>query len=618
MTDNANVQHSDILRSAWKRYAELNANGMALTKKHKSNRQWAAILGVVATVLAVFIDQYGEDFADIVQTILKVTLIAVPIIISGLAAYRNRFFGGGEWLTLRAAAEEILKEIYVYRTILQGQPARDKWLSHRLTTILRRVYKSMGGQLVLEPYEGQLPPYYNPADQNSDPGFNDLTGDEYLRYRLIDQRDWHRNKITSIQLERKRIQWIILGMGGIGALFAGLGGVWVAWVAVTAAIASAYTGWEQLRALDETIAIYSRVILELTILRDQWESTPSQARGFPHLVTMVRTAEGVMWAQSQKYVATMQDALAAAEGDDAKLVEDMINKGNETLETIQEKMIIESTEVLAHTQARVLETVDMAGDTAKRIVDSAAGEAQAYAALAEESAGKVIDESAAYRATAAAAVDTVMDQSAEIRASVGVTVETVAADMGAMTDTVQAAVVDESAALRGAVEATVDHAAQEVSQIRAGVEQSAGMVIDEAGAMGDAVSGIAADAAAEMGAMRETLETSAGEVLAESAELREAIENTTDTVVSESQQVRELLGAAEAEPGVQTMLDDFISQIAPTENPENVIQNLFEETFAGENGMEDDNIQQAVSGLEQALSGLLDETSPDEEPGVKG
>ena len=45
--------------------------------------------------------------------------------------------------------------------------------------ITRRVYKSMSGQLVLESYNGPLPPYYNPNDPDSDPGYCDLVFKEF-------------------------------------------------------------------------------------------------------------------------------------------------------------------------------------------------------------------------------------------------------------------------------------------------------------------------------------------------------------------------------------------------------------------------------------------------------
>ncbi len=356
---------SDVLRSAWKRFAELDSTAIRLTSQHHKLRRWIAIFGVIATVVAVVLDRLPDSsllagFAgkDLVLDTLQIILIMLPITISVFAAYINKFLGNGEWLTLRAAAEELLKEIYIYRTILQGHPERAHWLSHRMVTIMRRVYKSMSGQLVLENYDGALPPYHNPKNPDSDPGFCDLDGDEYLRFRVINQRNWHRDRISQRQNELKRIQLTILAMGGLGALFAALGNTLTAWVAVTAAIASALAGWEQLRSLDETIMIYSRVTIELTFARDEWESVPRENRTKEQFIRLVRDSEDILWSQNQKYVSTMQDALAAAAGDEARLVEDMIRSGENPLTVAHSRVASAASQVLSEAQEKVGHTIE--------------------------------------------------------------------------------------------------------------------------------------------------------------------------------------------------------------------------------------------------------------------
>jgi hypothetical protein len=537
MTESNTENASDVLRSAWKRFAELDSNALMMTTRHKNIRLWIASLGVVATLLAVVIDQFTDFFKSISPFLsvgLQILLIIVPIVVSVLAAIANKYLGSGQWLTLRAAAEELLKEIYLYRTVLKFHPDRDKWLSHRMTTILRRVYKSLGGQLVLVPYEGGLPPYHNPSDPNSDPGFNDLNGEEYLRYRLIDQRNWHRNRITQRDRERKRIQYTILAMGGLGALLAALGAAFnsqlVTWVAVTAAIASALTGWEQLRGLDDTVAIYSRVILELTVIRDAWESLPKGQRGHPELVVLVRNAENVLWAQSQKYVATMQEALSALEGDEARLVDHMIRQGNESFENIQAKMMAESTEVMAYTQARVIDTVDMAGATARSLVDAASIEAMAYADLAEASMEKTVEQSAAYRQSAEDVVDRALAESEEARQTLEAASEAAIDAAGDMADDAGEAMVAESEAMRDSVAESLDTMQEEMEAVRDSLEHSV-------------------DAAAQdVDALRETLEEAA---IAESAATRESVEASLEATQEEMEALRDT-----AEAGVDTLLDE--------------------------------------------------------------
>ncbi len=65
-------------------------------------------------------------------------------------------------------------------------------------------------------------------------------------------------------------------MGGIGSLLASIDFIIVGiaiWVALATAISSAITNWKELLGLDMIVANYSKVILELNILRDNWRSS---------------------------------------------------------------------------------------------------------------------------------------------------------------------------------------------------------------------------------------------------------------------------------------------------------------------------------------------------------
>ena len=400
--------YSDVLRSAWKRYTELDMNSKQLQNRFINARRWIAILGVIATLLALVTDQYSDQLAPPIANLLRYMLIAVPIIISVLSAFANKFIGSTDWLILRAAAEEVLKEIYLYRTVYQKNPNRDEYLTKRLTTILRRTYKGLGGKLIIEPYKGKLPRDYDPKNPYSDPGFNDLDCDQYLSYRLIDQRNWHRNRITQLQRERMRIQLGILLMGGFGAFLAALGGPFVTWVALTAAIASALTGWEELRNLERTIVIYSRVILELTILRDEWESIPPEERTDEAFYSLVTQAESVLWNQNQQYVSSMQESIASVEGDDKELIDKMNAEAFGLVDDFQKKLWERSTQVVTKTRERLDEVVEEAAGLVDGVVDSVADKAEELKDKAETTLNKVglpsdvVEESVETGTTAAA------------------------------------------------------------------------------------------------------------------------------------------------------------------------------------------------------------------------
>jgi len=304
-------QVTPILEVAWTRFAQLDAASTRRAKSHLNLRRWITALGVLATLFAILTELYPENFSPLGGVILKLLLIISPIMASILAAFVGKFFSTGDWLVTRAGAEEILKEIYSYRTILQNTPTRRAWLEKRLEEIQRSVFSGMNGELILEPYKGVLPPAprFSPSYPNSDPGFRDLTGDEYFRYRLEDQLSWHTREVNRRQKERTRLQMFILISGGMGALLAAWGPPIALWVALSAAFTSAFIGWQELRSLDSVVRNYSKVIMELNILFDHWKNLEGEEQDQTEFYKTVRSTEDILWGQNVEYIKSMQEAL---------------------------------------------------------------------------------------------------------------------------------------------------------------------------------------------------------------------------------------------------------------------------------------------------------------------
>jgi tetratricopeptide (TPR) repeat protein len=313
MSQQINKDKSLALKIAWQRYAEFDASALTASKHHLSLRWWVIVLAVVATLLAILTQLYGEAESPIGQA-FKIALILVPIVSSVLLVFANKIQQGERWLVFRTGAEEIKKEIYLYRTLLQQQEERDQWLNERVAAIQRQVFEGVGSDLVLKPYIGSIPPYYSPDDVNSDPGFTDLLAQDYIRYRLDDQLDFHSAKIADLQTSRTRLQIAIFIFGGLGTFLAALGGNLSVWVALTTSIAAAFTAWLELRRLDSTINNYSQLILELKIIRDHWFSlTPPQQTG-DEFFKMVTATEKVLWSQHNQYINEMRQAVAELKG----------------------------------------------------------------------------------------------------------------------------------------------------------------------------------------------------------------------------------------------------------------------------------------------------------------
>ena len=359
MLETEATKTTPILEIAWMRYAQLNASSLRRTNTYKRIRVGIAVLGVLATLLSIIYATFFPNDVSLTGWIIKFFFILIPIVASLLAAFGTRTLANGDWLVTRAAAEEYLKEIYFFRTVLRGNNKRREYLEKRINEIQRQLFRGLGGEFAFRPYNGPIPPYYNPEYDN-DPGFIDLNGEQYFKYRLEDQLRWHIKEINEYKRERGVLTFLVLAAGGLGSLFAAIGGILSIWVALTASIAAALVGWQQLRNLDSVIKNYSKVILELTTLYDHWTNLEPEERTNAEFYKMVRGCEDVLWAQNTEYIKTMQEALKESDLEkEASLVNRVIKESVESAERDKEmrrESLVEATQgSLLEAEARVEE-----------------------------------------------------------------------------------------------------------------------------------------------------------------------------------------------------------------------------------------------------------------------
>ena len=372
-----------ILEVAWMRFAQLDAVSLKRSKAHLRLRRWVATLGILTTLFAILSQLYAESLSPLAGWILRFMFIVTPIAASILAAYVSQFYSTGDWLITRAGAEEILKEIYAYRTILQKTPTRRAWLEKRLEEIQRSVFRGMNGELLLEPFKGVLPPTsrFNPTYPNTDPGFHDLTGDEYFKYRLENELGWHIREINRRQKERTNLKLYILIAGGLGALFAALGQPLTMWVALAAAFTAAFIGWQELRSLDSVVRNYSKVVLELNILFDHWKNLEGEERNQTEFYKIVHSTEDILWGQNVEYIKSMQEALRDSDlEEEASLVNRVIKEQRDSDLRFKHEV---ADAIVDFTRESMLETEETLTETFKSALGTLSEEASSELVQAE-------------------------------------------------------------------------------------------------------------------------------------------------------------------------------------------------------------------------------------------
>lgn len=376
--ENQTQEPNPILQIAWTRFAQMDAYSTRKTRNHMNFRRWLGILSILATLFAIIVSLFPSDNPSVVSLVFKFLLILTPILSSGLAVYGSKFLSSGDWLVTRAGAEEILKEIYTYRTVLQNSRTRDSWLEQRLVEIQRSVFRGLNGELTIPPYEGYLPPHYNQTDPYSDPGFTDLMGDEYFQYRLESQLGWHVNKVNKFQRERVRLQVFIIVSGVLGSILAV---VLPLWTALAASFTAVLLGWQELRSLDSVVRNYSKVVMELTILYDHWKNLKPGQKTPSEFYKMVRSTEDILWGQNVEYIKAMQEALKESDlEEEASLVNRVIKEARESDRRLKQSM---EDAVVEMTRDRLREGEEELSDTFEEALTTLAEEASSEIVQAE-------------------------------------------------------------------------------------------------------------------------------------------------------------------------------------------------------------------------------------------
>jgi uncharacterized membrane protein len=330
----ANKLNRLLLENAWRLFCIYDRTSIDTQKRFLRFR--TAILGLVvaATTLAVLKSTFWSGIAA-VKNITDVftrwdgflygLVVITPILVSVLLVASVKFDRGMNWVLLRASAEVIKKEIYCYRTI-------GIWLAQDADMSLAQAIQVVGDRLMktqvnrssfalsksLEIGSADLVEAVKNGISRSDVDpFSQLSVQQYIDYRLVDQLSWYRRKTVVLDRQWEKYQWLIYVFGGLGTFLAATGVD--LWIAVTNAIASALTSFLDFKQLDTTLVSYNQAACNLESLLCWWHALSDTARQDQgNIKKLVLNTEKVIEVATSSWVQEMSEALTKLYKEDEK------------------------------------------------------------------------------------------------------------------------------------------------------------------------------------------------------------------------------------------------------------------------------------------------------------
>jgi SMODS and SLOG-associating 2TM effector domain 1/Protein of unknown function (DUF4231) len=322
------------LRQAWLRFGALDLAAVGQQKFFRRMQGLILALSVGVTASVVLhqavpekcaIPILGHDFGC--RRGLHYLVIIAPIALSVLIGWTNRFHHGKRWVLTRQAAEAIKREIFQFRTgaaPYRDEAAREKDLAKAIEDVTRHLARSEANTAALPIYSGPIPPQY--ATEEGDDGMSPLAPDRYIEVRLDDQLRFFRKKAVTLDTLLERMQWGILGVGGLGTLLAAIG--FDLWVTVTTAIAAALGTYLSYRGVDSTLTNYNQTSIDLENIKGWWTALRPDEQGDPSNVdALVQHTEQVLATELSGWTQRMQDALANLRKDQEKAADDKGTEG---------------------------------------------------------------------------------------------------------------------------------------------------------------------------------------------------------------------------------------------------------------------------------------------------
>jgi hypothetical protein len=307
------LEPDETLAEAWRQQKLVSAVADRQQRSFRQMQGALLVLGLLLTSLVVAKAVLeGRGLLDAfpgLGTAFYLVILALPIIVTGLATIAGRTRPGGRWILLRGTSEALKREIYRYRARAGIYSRAQTRTRSPQVKLAEAIGSSIGALVRTDVNQLSLGSANRSAAEAAPTGpLSRLTPDDYVAQRIDPQVTWYHRTAARHERTARWLRVLSIAFGGIGTLLAALG--LDIYVAVTTALVGVFATTLEAWQLETSVVLYNQAAADLTAIRTWWSALPATERGRQASIDrLVERSERIIRAEHVGWVQEMQDAM---------------------------------------------------------------------------------------------------------------------------------------------------------------------------------------------------------------------------------------------------------------------------------------------------------------------
>lgn len=317
-------KESNRQKLSWLRIRQLALHLSLLMLVLATFATWIApILLINPDTLVIFGREFTISSIQMIEPSLQLTLIIMPLLITGLMAYTSEFQSTPVWIVYRQKVEDLYRETILYRQQAGAYQIHDNnsLRTNRLRLIahLEVTYQSIneyqeGAPFIQSRRGGDeiWDEVIDRFDYRNDTGFDRMQADEYVENRIMPQLKWYDNILVRNLASQRRWRIIILALTGLSTVAVAIGIQWSWLVIMVNAIISYVNALNVLNSKSQNNSNYLITAQNLDLLATSWQTVSQNDRGSEHNINILitRTEEILSQERNTWFQQAMKTSLA--------------------------------------------------------------------------------------------------------------------------------------------------------------------------------------------------------------------------------------------------------------------------------------------------------------------